>query len=124
MPAEQGDRIREAARLVRQAPDDGEPVASTQPDRQALEAMLSCGAFESAVLAIMGGESAFMLSRGGSGSCLASVVLPDGSEETIAEGSTLALALLAAHLSALHEDGEFRTEGPSVLPAASRFRIN
>lgn len=94
-PAEQGDRIREAVRLL--------GMASAA---ESIEAKLASGAPESAVLELIGPETAFMLSRGGNGSCLAAVVLPDGSEEMISEGSTLALAMLAAHVSSLLADAE------------------
>ena len=106
VPKEQAARIREAARLLG---GRGARVAGCPPiaiSSNALEAMLSAGAFESAVLHVMGSEAAFMLSRGGNGSCLATVVQPDGAEEMIAEGATPALALLAAHLAALVEDSE------------------
>lgn len=63
--------------------------------------MIECGAYESAVLALIGGETAFMLSRGGNGACIASAVHPDGCQDLIAEGCTLALALLAAHVATI-----------------------
>ncbi|EHJ61656.1 hypothetical protein [Novosphingobium pentaromativorans] len=94
---EEGDRIREAGLLLQ-----GTPLAlKHELDFPVVEAMLACGAAESAVLAILGPEVAFMLSRGGSGSCLATVVMDDESEEMISEGATVALALLAAHVSLL-----------------------
>lgn len=72
-------------------------------DAEAIKAMLKVGATTSAVLAIMGGESVFMLSRGQKGACLASVLPQAGMEEVFADGPTMALALLRAHLSAVLE---------------------
>lgn len=94
---EEADRIREAGLLLQ----DAVPVGGAWPDLGAVEMMLSCGAAESAVLSILDPEMAFMLSRGVGGSCLATVVVEDGSEEIISEGATVALALLAAYVSLL-----------------------
>lgn len=94
---EEMDRIREAGLLLQGMPMPGRE----SPDVAAIEAMLGCGAVESAVLAIVGPDVSFMLSRSTGGSCLATVVAPDETEETIAEGATIALALLAAHASSL-----------------------
>lgn len=94
-PSEQSDRIREAVQVL----GVGQAAGS-------IDAKLASGAEESAVLELIGPETAFMLSRGGNGSCLAAVVLLDGSEEMISEGSTLALAMLAAHVSSLLADAE------------------
>lgn len=94
---EEADRIREAGLLLRGAA----LIGGACPDLGALEMMLSCGAAESAVLTILDPGMAFMLSRGAGGSCLATVVVEDGSEEIISEGATVALALLAAYVSLL-----------------------
>lgn len=94
---EETDRIREAGLLLQGSALAGDAV----PDLGTVEMMLSCGAAESAVLTILDPGMAFMLSRGASGSCLATVVLEDGSEEIISEGATVALALLAAYVSLL-----------------------
>jgi len=112
LPVEQAGRIREAARLLGGGVSlpVGCPPVSISSD--VLETMLAAGAFESAVLYLMGGQSAFMLSRSGNGSCLASVVRADGAEEITAEGATPALALLAAHVLALSEES-----GLGHLPA-------
>lgn len=123
-PIEQEDRIRDAERLFRQGrlAGFGCPVASVDPER--FEAMLAAGAFESAVLSLIGDATAFMVSRGWNGTCLATAVLPDGSEEAIAEGATLALALLAAQVSALLEDAE-QSESPGrAAQAAADIRLN
>jgi len=105
-PTEQADRIREARDLLRQGAAQVGRLPAAIPDLELLDAMLALGAHESAVLALIGSDSVFMLSRGANGNCLASAVLPDGSEEMVAEGSTLALALLCAYLSSLLADSE------------------
>jgi len=94
---EEGDRIREAGLLLQRAAIAG----CGSPDIGAIETMLSCGAAESAVLAILDPDLAFMLSRGVGGYCLATVVVEDGSEEIMSEGATVSLALLAAYVSLL-----------------------
>jgi len=105
---EQGDRLREGARLF------GLPR-----DAQALrrfEAMIECGAFESAAMALVADGPGFILSRGSTGACLASAALADGSDELVAEGASLALALLQAHTSVLLAE----CDGP--VPARSYAR--
>ncbi|HKT84593.1 MAG TPA: hypothetical protein VJQ77_00755 [Novosphingobium sp.] len=94
---EEADRIREAGLLLQGVP----LIAGACPDLETVDTMLSCGAAESAVLTILDPDMAFMLSRGVGGSCLATVVVEDGSEEIISEGATVALALLAAYVSLL-----------------------
>ncbi|MCX7863740.1 MAG: hypothetical protein N2423_01675 [Novosphingobium sp.] len=91
---------------------------------RAFEAMLALGAHVSAVLALIGNDAAFMLSRGANGKCLASAVTPDGAEEIVAEGSTLALALLAAHLSALLVDVERVGGEPARTNRNVAMRLN
>ncbi len=117
-PAEEADRIREAADLL------WPPLGAGHDWRGAIEAMLRAGACESAVLALIGAETSFMLSRGGSGSCLAAVVLPDGSEEMISQAATLALAMLAAHISAQIADLEGDSAARSTGPLAVGMRLN
>lgn len=91
-PSEEADRVREALVLLAD-------VTGMYPRGHArIEAMLACDAATSAVLEVLGGEPNFMLSRGEGDSCLATVVPLDG-EEVIAEGTTPALALLAAHVA-------------------------
>ena len=110
-PSEQADRVADAAELL-------------CIDTPSVQEKLRVGACESAVMEIIGGETSFMLSRGGSGRCLATVVLPDGSEEVISEGSTLALALLAAHLSALLEDADMSGVTTDGVAFAAGLRAN
>lgn len=94
---EEMDRIREAGLLLQEMPLPNRE----RPDLAAMEKMLGCGAVESAVLAVLGSDISFMLSRSAGGSCLATVVVEDEAEEMIAEGATIGLALLAAHISLL-----------------------
>lgn len=96
-PCEEIDRVREAmVELGGAGAEASEPI-----DEAAVRCMLDCGAGTSAVLALMGADACFMLSRGPQSTCLASVVQNNGSEEAFAEGPTIALALLAAHVSAV-----------------------
>jgi len=107
-PSEQAGRLRDAAILFGLSAVDG----------QSLEAMLACEAYESAALLVLGDVPPFLLSRGASGCCLASMVLPDGTEEVVAEGATLALALLAAHAAVVLADPEAIM--PATLPERAR----
>jgi hypothetical protein len=63
-------------------------------------ALVDIGADESAILALMGPETGYMISRGSNGVCLASIVLPGMTDVSCAEGATFALALISAYLAA------------------------
>lgn len=117
--AEEHDRIREAILLLHDA--DGQNGWSFDP--ATIEAMLACGAGESAVLAVLGPDINCMVSRGNGGSCLATLVLPDGSEEVISEGATIALALLAAYTSMLLAglERDDIVSAPLTLPGGARL---
>lgn len=91
--------MREAALLLRCGTACMAGRNGVDPD--SVEAMLACGATASAVMAMLGPETVFMLSRGQGNSCLATVIAAHGVEEVLSEGSTLALALLAAYAGAL-----------------------
>ncbi|MBW8753057.1 MAG: hypothetical protein JF595_02720 [Sphingomonadales bacterium] len=92
---DQADRIREALALLNFVKD-------VSPQRAAeVERLLAAQAYESAAISLMEPETGFLLSRGPNGVCLASVVLAGQTQETTAEGSTLALALLRAKTLAL-----------------------
>ncbi len=86
--ADQARRLHEALTLTRAA------------GRDMIRVMIAAGAFESAALAVIGGEATWIVSKGGEGRCLASVVLPGMSEEVTSEGASPALALLGAWASA------------------------
>jgi hypothetical protein len=81
----QAQRLRQALTLLR---------PGSQPAM--IEVMIAAGAFESAALALIGSDAAWMLSRSRAGRCLASVIAPGMTAETDGEGATPALALLAA----------------------------
>lgn len=111
---EEADRVREALRLL-----GGSGVETTGAlDTAAIEGMLASGAAIAAVIEILGRDTVFMLSRGGDNACLASVVQPDTKEEITAQGPTLALALLAAHVGAVL--GRIERGGHVMDPALMR----
>lgn len=72
------------------------------PPPAQFEAMLLCGALESAALTLLPRNASFMLSRGANGRHLSSVFMAQCGEHTV-EGNTAALAMLAATLSAWRE---------------------
>jgi hypothetical protein len=82
---DQAQRLRQALTLLRPA---SKPAM--------IEVMIAAGAFESAALALIGTDAAWMLSRSGAGRCLANVIAPGMTAEADGEGATPALALLAA----------------------------
>lgn len=94
---DESDRIREALQLLQSGALVGTCDFVADPAR--VEAMLACGAPESAVLAMLSPQTVFMLSRGQGDSCLATVIAEPDGDEVIAEGSTLALALLAGYVA-------------------------
>ena len=100
-PVEQADRIREAYDLLLRSASHSDGSSGSVPDKGALDATLTLGAYEGAVIALVGGGESFMLSQGAHGICIASVVLPGGSDEVVSEGSTMALALLCAHITSI-----------------------
>ena len=116
--SEEGARITEAAWLLHGAARAGLIVPSAAFDPEAVAELAARGGPESAVLALMGPRSAFMLSRGGTGTCLATAVLPCGMLEASAEAGTPALALLAAHISALLIAGDPQDRTESAFAGA------
>ncbi|MEO5587140.1 MAG: hypothetical protein ABIQ81_05555 [Novosphingobium sp.] len=78
------------------------------------EAMLLCGALESAALTLLPRGASFMLSCGSNHCHLGSVFMPECGEHT-AEGTTAALALMVATLSAWRELLHAPTARPSRL---------
>jgi hypothetical protein len=93
--ASQADRIRQALDLLNFV-KDVTPTRAAQVHR-----LLAAEAYESAAIALLEPETWFFLSRGPNGTSLASVMLEGQTEESTAEGATLALALLMAKASAL-----------------------
>lgn len=94
---EEADRIREATLELGGSGLDGKGALNIS----AIDSMVKSGCMVDAVLALIGLNASFMLSRGPNGACMASVVHKDGSDEALAEAPTLALALLAAHVSSV-----------------------
>lgn len=101
--ADEAARIGEACELLAHAPDRALLAGLAPPAPVVVKALLAAGAPESAALALFGGGAGYMLSRGGDGQHLASVVLPGRGEEVTAGGDTLALALIGALALALAE---------------------
>lgn len=78
-------------------------VAVNNPGRQPedrVEALIEAGAWESAALALLPPDTAWMLSRSPDGHHIATVVLAEWPHEVNAEGPSLALALIAALVEA------------------------
>lgn len=114
--ADEPDRVRDALRLML-ASNAPPGLADPVPDAARIEAMLLLGAAESAAIALIGPDTAFMLSRGINGSNLASVVLADGTSDFAAQGASLALSLLCAWASSLVAEKDrydARPGGPSL----------
>lgn len=91
----QAARLIEAARLLHGAVE----VAR-------VEAMVACGAYESAAHAVLGPDRPFLVSRGATGLCLASTLIVRRNQkadcdEAMGEGATPALAMLTALAAAL-----------------------
>ena len=106
--ADEADRIREAWVLCRMAPPSRRALLAGHPDATMLQSLLAAGAVESAALALIGPAMGYMLSRGGNGTALASVIVPHAGIDHSAEGATPALALVAAlalALAAQADDG-------------------
>lgn len=104
---EEADRVREALVLLH-GPGAGIGTSmgmgmgmGPRPDAIGIAAMLDCGAAESAVIALLGPAATFMVSRGEGQACLATVISAPGEEEIIAEGASVALALLGAYASSV-----------------------
>lgn len=99
---EQAERIREAWQLLASAPPAvvaRNRVALVPSD--VLEAMIEAEAYESAALSLLSPDMGFLLSRGGNGMAIASVVMPDCDEDHTASGASPALALINALMQAL-----------------------
>jgi hypothetical protein len=93
----QGARVREAALLFRACAMNPAEAGASQ-DR--LNSLVRIGAYETAAIELLEDSTGFMLSRGLTGKCIATVVLETSSEEITAGGATPALALIAATAAA------------------------
>jgi hypothetical protein len=101
--ADQGKRIREMRDLLARAPEPALLAGLVLPDAASLEARLDAHCWESAAMAMLDADSAYLLSRGAYGRHLASVILPGQVEDFPSPGNTLALALLGAMAQALSQ---------------------
>ena len=121
--AEQDSRLREGWCLLLRTPLGLPAWCEALPPEPELEAMIAAEAWESAALALLPPDAGYMLSRGGNGNAVASVVLPGQAEEATSVGETPALAVLAALALALI--GEARAVAPrrgaSTARAAARL---
>ena len=96
----QADRLREAHALFAAR----SPASCAFPAIEAIESMIATEAFDSAALAMIGADRSFVLSRGGSGICMATLIGEQSGTEISAEGASPALALLAAAALAASEE--------------------
>ncbi len=117
--AEEIDRVREAVHELAL-----DVTGKSFLDVDAVHAMLDSGAAMSAVLELMGSDIRFMLSRGAHDSCLASVLTNEGTEESLAEGPTLALALLGAHVAAVLARIERGTQLTEAHSSGTSLRLH
>lgn len=123
MVTDQAARLRDAETLfVSDARPRSELDASAR--RETVRGLIEADAAVDAALAIIGEETAFMLSRGGSGTCLATMILPEGSEEVMGEAATPALALLAAYAAALISRAGLDTAAESARTARAGARLH
>ncbi|HEY5677463.1 MAG TPA: hypothetical protein VIR81_11765 [Myxococcales bacterium] len=100
-PREQAFHLRRFLDIVGQAPDVALLAGIVSPSYSRLEAMIDCGACESAALAFVDPRTGCMISRGADGFHLASIALPGRHAEASASGATLALAVLGALATAI-----------------------
>jgi hypothetical protein len=98
----EADVLRAAMALLAAAPPGQRARFATLPSRGQFEALLAAGAGESAALALLPPDAAYIVSRGGAGVNLASVMVDGDDEEVAAEAATAGLALLAALAGALY----------------------
>ena len=122
---EQAERIRDAWRLLASAPlvsSGGQPFAL--PPSDAIDAMIEAEAFESAALSLIAPDMGFLLSRGGNGLAIASVVLPGGEEDHTASGASPALALLGALALALLGGEQAASQRDRQGGPAAGLRLN
>ena len=99
--SEEARLLREARALLAMAPAVLAGRFARLPRPVAFEAMISCGAGESAAMALLPADAAYIVSRGGNGVHLASVIFDGMDEEVAAEAPTGGLAMLAAMAGAL-----------------------
>lgn len=106
--------LRKGYAAIREAAEFNSDGFGGLPSAARFEAMLVCGAPESAAMSLVPAEAGFMLSRGGNGRHIGSVFVPECGEH-IAEGNTAALAIMAAILSLCHALLRVRTAPAHLL---------
>ncbi|PEQ14290.1 hypothetical protein B2G71_01415 [Novosphingobium sp. PC22D] len=118
---DEGERMAEAASLFL-AENRGQGGSQAWAAAGSIDRLLSNGAPVDAAISLMGEGVSFMLSRGGGGTCLATIVVVEGSEEVVAEGATPALALIGAYAAALLAEGG--GDSRSLAPAHPSGRVH
>ena len=119
---DEAERVREAARLFAYGASAGTSGYAIDP--AVIDAMLACGATESAVISMLWPEAVFMVSRGQGNSCLATVIAGPGGEEIICEGPSIALALLSAYSAALLSELEEGSQSAGVRFSEGASRLH
>jgi hypothetical protein len=89
--------------LTKIAPKDFEPLSRLAQSDRRFRQLIEAGAEESAATTLVGSDACYMVSRGGDGSYLASVILPGMDAEVSSEGASYALALIGAFLGAIFD---------------------
>lgn len=102
---EEDGLLRQGHALLANLPDQRSTLADHLPPMARFEALLAAGAYDSAALALMPEAGSYMLSRGGEGGAMASVLLPGMEEEMTSEAESPALALMSALAAALASTG-------------------
>ena len=97
------DRIREMNALLRLVPAGADLAGTRALNAARLAALLGPDCGESAVLAMLGHDTGFLLSRSGDGHSFATLALPGAVPEQSCSGSTPALALIGALALSLYE---------------------
>ena len=97
--------LEDLYRLLETGPE--RVCGSLRPEmsRSALQGLLDAGASESAALRLMG-RSTYMLSRGGEGMVIASVLTPGGERDYSYNAFSEAVALAGALATCLQESGQ------------------
>lgn len=99
--ADEAERLNELLVLLRSCPPSIEPGLIV-PEAGRLAQLLAADAAAAAVMELFeGADAGYLLSRGGGGQYLASVIMPGAAEEVSAGGESAALAMLGAIALAL-----------------------
>ena len=98
---DQADILRVARTLMAVAPESEAHRFGDLPSRASFEALLAVEAWESAALALLPEAAGYLFSKSGDGIAIASLVLPDCTEDVSAEADSPALAVVSALAAAL-----------------------